>query len=182
MLTKRLLKESLMRLMEEKPVQKISVSELCREAGLNRVTFYNHYNSPIELLKEMECDMVKDIHTVLRQGGLESNSPMNKRLEAVCTYLRANEQKAKLLFQNNSSESEFAVNLFRIPHIWDNVRSKLSDAYGEDGMELLLTFIIQGTYGMMRRWLLDDIGKTPREMGELFAGVYIKEYLGLGID
>ena len=38
-LTKRLLKESLVRLMEAKSLQKISVSELCKDAGINRATF-----------------------------------------------------------------------------------------------------------------------------------------------
>ena len=43
-LTKRLLKESLLKLLTEKNIKKISVSELCQTAGINRSTFYNHYN------------------------------------------------------------------------------------------------------------------------------------------
>ena len=39
MLTKQLLKESLIYLMKKKEIQKVSVSELCHNAGINRVTF-----------------------------------------------------------------------------------------------------------------------------------------------
>ena len=44
-LTKKLLQEGLLRLLETKRLDKISVTELCREAGINRATFYNHYDS-----------------------------------------------------------------------------------------------------------------------------------------
>jgi len=45
-LTKRLLKEALMKLLEEKPLEQINVSELCRVADINRATFYKHYAIP----------------------------------------------------------------------------------------------------------------------------------------
>ena len=31
----------------------------------------------------------------------------------------------------------------------------------------MITFLSNGTYHMIRQWLLDDIPKTPKEMGEL---------------
>lgn len=39
-LTKRLIAESLIELIKTKPVDQISVSELCRQADINRATFY----------------------------------------------------------------------------------------------------------------------------------------------
>ena len=53
MLTKRLLKESLLRLLERKELDKISITELCREAGINRATFYRHYEIPRDILNEL---------------------------------------------------------------------------------------------------------------------------------
>ena len=51
-LTKKLLQEGLLRLLEVKTLDKISVTELCRESGINRATFYNHYTSPQDLRSE----------------------------------------------------------------------------------------------------------------------------------
>ena len=65
MLTKRLLKDSLIRFMSKKEPQKITISELCKDAGINRATFYNHYNTPYGLLREIEMKMVKEIHNIL---------------------------------------------------------------------------------------------------------------------
>lgn len=41
--TKRLLTDSLKRQMEQKPLNKISIREICDGCGVNRQTFYYHF-------------------------------------------------------------------------------------------------------------------------------------------
>ena len=177
MLTKRLLKESLIRLMEEKEIQKISVSELCRDAGINRVTFYNHYTSPQDLLQEMERELVSDIHNLIKQKGLNRSPQIKERIEVTCEYLNQNRKIAKLIFKNNSADSEFTAELFHIPKIWDEMCQKFAAIYGEEGKELLITFITRGSYSVIQKWLLDDMSKTPHEMSEIIKAIYLKGYL-----
>ena len=50
MLTKRLLKEGLLRMPEKQTLSRISLSELCGKSGINRVTSYKHYESRAELV------------------------------------------------------------------------------------------------------------------------------------
>ena len=42
--TRKVLKESLLSLLKEKPINKITVKEVCELAELNRATFYSHYS------------------------------------------------------------------------------------------------------------------------------------------
>ena len=42
--TKMVLKKALLELMQHKPVNKITVKEICERAELNRATFYAHYS------------------------------------------------------------------------------------------------------------------------------------------
>ena len=42
--TQRVLKESFLTLLKQKPVNKITVKEVCEMAELNRATFYAHYS------------------------------------------------------------------------------------------------------------------------------------------
>lgn len=44
--------EALLKLLEKKPFEYITVSELCKEAGVNRSTFYMHYENTADLLNE----------------------------------------------------------------------------------------------------------------------------------
>ena len=43
-LTKRLLREALLLLLEKNDINKIAVTQLCQQAGINRATFYRHYS------------------------------------------------------------------------------------------------------------------------------------------
>lgn len=56
--TKKAIKSALMRLLEEKDIYEITISELTRKAGINRRTFYTHYRSISEISEEIEIDMV----------------------------------------------------------------------------------------------------------------------------
>lgn len=44
---------ALLRLLERKDFRDISVSEICSEAGVNRSTFYSHYENTYDLLEEV---------------------------------------------------------------------------------------------------------------------------------
>ena len=43
---------ALIHLMETRPFPTVSVTELCREAGVQRSTFYAHYHNTMELLMD----------------------------------------------------------------------------------------------------------------------------------
>ncbi|MDD6799613.1 MAG: TetR/AcrR family transcriptional regulator [Firmicutes bacterium] len=53
-------KEALLKLLEEKPINKITVKEVCDEAGINRATFYSHFSDCFDLLESIENDLLSD--------------------------------------------------------------------------------------------------------------------------
>ena len=55
--TKKALKKALTMLMLKEAIDKISVTDICKEAEINRVTFYTHYNDKFELLHELLSDL-----------------------------------------------------------------------------------------------------------------------------
>lgn len=170
-ITKRMLKESLMRLMDTKNIQKISVSELCKEAGINRATFYNHYKIPSDILREMGDELADELNILLKKNKEHQHISIQERVEFACEYLQKNRRLSKLLFENNTPESEFAVKLIRGQEEWPSVNDTLSLNYGEEGKELLLTFLVHGAYCMITKWLLGDMRKTPKEMGILVSDI-----------
>ena len=50
--TARLMNESLLILLEKKDIDYITVKEICEKAGVNRSTFYLHYDNIDDLFKE----------------------------------------------------------------------------------------------------------------------------------
>ena len=59
--TRTALRKALLGLMLEKPVNRITVKELCSAADINRGTFYAHYASPEQLLAQVENEFYLDL-------------------------------------------------------------------------------------------------------------------------
>ena len=56
--TQRVIKESFLRLLMKKPVNKITVKEVCESAEINRATFYKHYSDCFALLEAIEQELL----------------------------------------------------------------------------------------------------------------------------
>ena len=52
-LTKKALRETMIKALNERPLDKIKVKELVEECGVNRNTFYYHYKDIYELLADI---------------------------------------------------------------------------------------------------------------------------------
>lgn len=52
--------ESLLRLMEEKPFEKITITEIVKRASVSRMTFYKYYSSKLEVLSDYMYEIVND--------------------------------------------------------------------------------------------------------------------------
>jgi AcrR family transcriptional regulator len=66
------LKTAILTLASQTPISRITVSDVTREAGINRATFYAHYSSPSELLANAltaELDEVRRADAELRADG-----------------------------------------------------------------------------------------------------------------
>ena len=60
-LRKTLLKDALIQLLQEKPIGKITIFELCGRAQINRTTFYKYYGSQYDLLDDIERDLFTEL-------------------------------------------------------------------------------------------------------------------------
>ena len=60
-MTKRLMKEALIDLMDQKPLEKITVTEICKIADVNRSTFYAYYEDTRALMLEIEDEVLEHV-------------------------------------------------------------------------------------------------------------------------
>ncbi len=64
--TRRVIRDALFGLMSERELAKISISELCRKAGINRKTFYRHYREVGDVVTELENDILGEFAEVFK--------------------------------------------------------------------------------------------------------------------
>jgi AcrR family transcriptional regulator len=86
--TRQLLRQSLVRLLESKDFDKISVHDIAEAATVNRVTFYDHYTDKFALL---ECVVDSRFNELIAQRGVRFDGTCSSALTgivlAVCDYL-----------------------------------------------------------------------------------------------
>lgn len=67
--TKSSIRGALFELMSEKELAKITISEICVRAKINRKTFYSHYRAPSDVIEELENEVLDEFSAILRRGG-----------------------------------------------------------------------------------------------------------------
>ncbi|WP_415996060.1 TetR/AcrR family transcriptional regulator [Gordonibacter pamelaeae] len=102
-LSKALLKEALVRLLETKPLDKITIYELCAEAQINRTTFYKYYGSQGDVLKDIENELFAMLETHL----VESVKGDEESLASVLRCLDM-EQRKFLVLVNATPDQQFS--------------------------------------------------------------------------
>lgn len=165
-LTKRLLHEGLLRIIERKPLDKINVSELCNEAGINRATFYRHYNVPRDVLVDMQSQFAESIQSSLDMTAL-INSPY-QYVEQLCTYLYEHRELVKIFIRNNSEEDIICLfDEFFFTLLGENKTLTKGVVLDNNEIKLVSSYMAGGGYFMLRRWLLEGIDKSPKEIAKL---------------
>ena len=174
LLTKRMLQEGLLQLLETKELDKISVTELCRVAGINRATFYNHYNSPQDLLTDIEQQLTEEMCALINYP--KNASEALTQLEAVCTYMKDHANPI-IILSRCRADADLVEGFHRLNAAFPTryPRSRFTAGMDDDSLYLTNTFIYSGCYLLVREWLIKDIQKTPREIAELLLGIICKE-------
>ena len=165
-LTRRLLQEALLHLLEKKNIREVSVSELCAQAGINRSTFYKHYQIPEDVLRTITENLLEEFTaSVLRGDGTYESD-----VEQLCISVKENEKLVRLLLKNNSSvDVTYYVN--RFIEITGDRYKVYTQGYDEESLKLVTTFLLYGSTYAIEAWLHDGMKKTPREMAKIFCNL-----------
>lgn len=71
--TEEYLREALVQLIEERPVDRVSVRMLCERAGINRSTFYRHFDCVETLVEKMSVEMCSRLVEIVTNDGRNDN-------------------------------------------------------------------------------------------------------------
>ena len=164
-MTKRILKETLLDLMEEKEIGKITIKEICDLADVNRSTFYAHYESPIELLEEVENDIVNETPRI----NLYRNEPIREELTTFFEYIEKNKRECRVLFRN-STASRFQTKI--LDKIFGKSESKPQWITGFDLHNDVHVKMLMSAYGglaIVEQWIFDKVDCSAHELADAIS-------------
>lgn len=167
--TKRMLKEGLIRLLKEKPLDKVNITELCQEAGINRTTFYRYYELPKDVLTEMQSDFFHETFEHFKKPLTISDV---ERF-FVCLYEHA--ELVKLFFQYNSDTdwADIFTNIYN--SFPEKQMTKAFQNMDEISAKLLSAYLAGGTYFLARQWIMEDTSMQPKEVAAIALSILDKD-------
>ncbi len=157
--TKASIKSAFLELRAEKPVEKITVTELTKLANINKATFYLHYSDIYALSDEIEDGLIDEVLNDLNVKGNFFENPKQY----------ANEIFAALVAHRGDIDTIFSGGRFALAS--DKIEQRIvaavfdtSPQYRTRKNELIVSFAIQGIFHCV---------KTPRISGDISDDIKI---------
>ena len=169
--------KALLSLLEKKPFEYVTISELCEEAGVNRSTFYLHYENTADLLKEAMAYVLDnfasyfsvDLESIASKYEncdlQELNFINEKYLHPYLSFIKENQRLfAAVLSQPTTFDSKA---MFQ--RLFDDVFHPVLNRfhYPKDEQHYVMMFYLNGITAIITEWLKDACSKSIEEISSI---------------
>lgn len=164
--TKNMIQKSLLALLKEEKLNRVSVKAICQMADINRSTFYSHYQDVFHLVEQMEADLIQKVMKKINLKNIERGQQQKVFLEIFQT-IQENRDEFKLILLNPESTrclERFFEEAYR--HTKALIQEKHDDLT-ESTIQHVYGFISRGCAQMVQSWILCGMKETPEEMAKL---------------
>ncbi|WP_310549897.1 TetR/AcrR family transcriptional regulator [Paenibacillus glufosinatiresistens] len=177
--TKNLLRKALLELIEEKGVDAITVSDITKRAGLNRGTFYLHYQDVSDLLEQNKSEVYGGLREIIVQlSFLELFNYASKdepypKITRIFDFCKFHSEFFKVILGPKGDPSfleqisRFMQNQLsqKIPE-WQPQQNKVIVPLG-----YLITFVISANMGILQHWFAMGLKETPTELALIITRI-----------
>lgn len=155
------LKNSLVELLHEKPLEKITVKEICDISDINRGTFYSHFKDQYALYSSLVDELLDNLFSRLGDFMSSDEEEIHAQVLSEFEYIRDNADIFRTLI--NSGVANSTKEKIR-DVIKDMYLSKVSESADIDYVNASYSFFAAGAVDLISYWLNSGMTKTPEEM------------------
>lgn len=161
--TKHILVNSFKKFMKKKPLSKITISEICNDCGMNRKTFYYHFEDINDMLHWM---LEQEALIVVKQFDLLHD--YEEVVRFVIDYVDANDHILCCVYDAMGREGmkRFFLSEFHdsITIIIDGIENAMNASISQNYKQFLCDFYTNALSGMLLDLFLDRTDRTKEEM------------------
>ena len=172
-ITKKLIQESFLELLDAMPLSKIKIKDVCLNADVNRSTFYDYYHGVEELLEDIE-------NTVLQSLPAFETPPENydsriflSMLEKYFIFVKNNERLFRLLVLRSERDNflkklvDTVVKKYPSENSANSVKNPVPLRYA-------YVYCINGVTGIVREWIETNFTLSPLTVAQLCLKMSVK--------
>ncbi len=167
----------LLSLLEKKPFEYITISEICEEAGVNRSTFYLHYENTNDLLEEATRYVIDKFVSYF---SVDTREIASKLTECDATELNFINESYLLPYLSFIKENRRVFNAFLsypsvfkneaiFERLFENIFDPILERfyYPRDERKYVMMFYLNGINAIISVWINEGCQKSIDEIAEV---------------
>ena len=169
--------KALLSLLAKKPFEYVTISELCKEAGVNRSTLYLHYENTADLLKEATAYVLDrftsyfsvDTEIITSKYAncdlQELNFINEKYLHPYLSFIKKNQRLFTAVLSQPTTFNSSAI----FQRLFDDVFNPILDRfhYPRDEQHYVMMFYLNGVTAIITEWLKDGCHKSMEDISSI---------------
>lgn len=179
--TKKMIRNALSELIEEKGFNDISITDLTTRADINRGTFYLHYTDKYDLLEKIEEEIMVEIQAQVTQIDyidVLNRHPIDKPISFIIKLFEYFKENAGLIkailgpkgdpLFHKKIKKLMEINLFE-----KNIAKSIKKENLLIPENYFVSYMISAHLGVVQQWLESGMDKTPEEMALILSKMSI---------
>lgn len=177
--TKKLIRQALSELIEEKGFNNISVTDITTKADINRGTFYLHYVDKYDLLEKIECEVLQEFNNNVESLNFSKDSLITETalmpfMTKYFQYIKENSEFMKAIL-GPKGDPNFQIKLKHI--IKENLfEKKLMGEFSREKMlvpeEFFISYVLSAHLGVIQYWLESGMENSPEQMTSILSKMF----------
>ena len=157
--TKKAIREGVLQLLSEKTIDDISITELAQVAQINRKTFYNYYQSPHQVLDELESELVEEFVSAINASDWDEwydgqGFDFRKILSCITKSIQENRDTYRYLLKIKKTSDIMLKIEARLKIEAVEYFSRYLDIETEF-IVMIMEYVISGMFAVYRKWFSD---------------------------
>lgn len=160
--TRMVIEEAFLSLLQQRKASKITVTEICQKAGLNRATFYKHYLDVPDLLEQIENDLFARI----RESFSREDVKLQSFLIQMMNFTKENPARFMALGSDNGDPNLMTKTFLVCYENAYPLMAKSMTMLPENERQMLYAYVSHGSGAVLTWWIKNGMTEPPEQVAQ----------------
>ncbi|MFT9005459.1 MAG: TetR-like C-terminal domain-containing protein [Liquorilactobacillus hordei] len=161
--------KALLSLLADYPLSDITVSTLCRNAGVSRTYYYRNYKSMQEIIARHQEMAIKSYLRILPHA---AHMDFAQFMTAYFQLMQRQSTETTLLI--NAGLTNTLIKTFRTVYLFLLEQKIINPSTKRQQNQYFASFIAGAVISIQIQWLSEGMKETPAEMGRILNSIFIE--------
>lgn len=160
--------------LKEKNLEKITVSDVIKKAGIVRSTFYNHYENIPALVTAIEDKTIDDIFSLMETFHPKNDTDICKSFFiTICDYTMNNPFLTNLLKSPRGNKFFEKTLLMFHRYAADVTQNTTSSCHSKEEISYMVACTIGSTIGVLHKWTKENFAMPAETVADILTQAFI---------